>query len=45
MQVFVADEIGRETITPVGVTDPVAAETFSDIVIGCDKPGNDTCFK
>lgn len=43
VQVLVADDIGRETITPVGVTEPVVADTFSDIVMGCDNPGNDTC--
>lgn len=43
VQVLVPDEMGRETRTPVGVTDPVVADTFNDIVIGCDKPGNDTC--
>lgn len=38
-----ADDIGRETMTPVGVTvAPVVGDTFNDIVIGCDKPGNDT---
>lgn len=43
VQVFVADDIGRETMTPVGVTvAPVVGDTFNDIVIGCDKPGNDT---
>lgn len=43
VQVFVADDIGRETMTPVGVTvPPVVGDTFNDIVIGCDKPGNDT---
>jgi len=41
VQVFVADDIGRETMTPVGVTvPPVVGDTFN--VIGCDKPGNDT---
>ena len=44
MHVLVADDMGKETITPVGATDPVAADTFNDIVIGCDKPGNDTCL-
>lgn len=43
VQVLVADDIGRETMTPVGVTEPVVADTFSDIVMGCDSPGNDTC--
>ena len=42
VQVLVAEDIGRETMTPVGVTEPVVAETFSDIVMGCDNPGNDT---
>lgn len=36
MQVFVADDIGRETITPVGVTvPPVVCDTFKDIVMSC----------
>lgn len=43
VHVLVADDIGRETMTPVGVTEPVVADTFSDIVMGCDNPGNDTC--
>lgn len=44
VQVFVADDNGSETMTPVGVTvPPVVADTFNDIVMGCDKPGNDTC--
>ena len=43
VHVLVPLDIGRETITPVGVTVPVAAETVNAIVIGCDKPGNDTC--
>lgn len=43
VQVFVPLDIGRETMTPVGVTEPVAAETVRAIVIGCDNPGNDTC--
>lgn len=43
MQVLVAEDIGKETMTPVGVTEPVVADTFSDIVMGCDNPGNDTC--
>lgn len=43
---FVADEIGRETKTPVGVTTlpPVAAETFN-IVIGCGIPVIETYFE
>lgn len=43
VQVLVAEDIGRETMTPVGVTEPVAVETFNDIAIGCDKPGKETC--
>lgn len=42
VQVLVPLDMGRETRTPVGVTDPVAADTVSAIVIGCEKPGNDT---
>ena len=44
-QVLVAEDIGRETMTPPGVTTlppPVAAETFRDMVMGCDKPGMET---
>lgn len=42
VHVLVADDMGNETMTPVGATEPVAADTFSDIVMGCDNPGNDT---
>lgn len=47
---MVADDIGRETKTPVGATTlpPVAVETFKDIVLigrvmGCANPGIETC--
>ena len=41
VQVFVADDIGRETMT--GVTVPAElGDIVNDIVMGCDKPENDT---
>lgn len=44
MQVFVADDIGRETMT--GVTVPAElGDIVNDIVMGCDKPENDTYRK
>lgn len=44
MQVFVADDIGRETMT--GVTVPAElGDIVNDIVMGCGKPENDTYRK
>lgn len=44
VQVFVADDIGRETMT--GVTVPAElGDIVNDIVMGCGKPENDTYRK
>lgn len=42
VQVFVADDIGRETMTGVPAE---LGDIVNDIVMGCDKPENDTYRK